>query len=53
MNVPVPANQPQWQPFNLNDELIEAHIPQFAFAFLAKSLRERIYNVELIHNPTI
>jgi hypothetical protein len=24
------------------------HIPQFAFAFLAKSLGEQIYNVELI-----
>src|SRR5438876_7487197 len=29
MNMPVPANQPQWQPFNLQEELIENPVTTF------------------------
>jgi len=32
---------------------LATHIPQFAFAFFAKSLGERTYNVELIYSSTL
>ncbi|TMC95258.1 MAG: hypothetical protein E6J22_03850 [Chloroflexi bacterium] len=33
MNMPVPANQPQWQPLDLEEELIENPVVTFLYEY--------------------